>query len=194
MVPVDVDGQISHICSQGFVIREQNWFSSRNSRENSSSLYGTTRLGQLYIKVWFLHGVVPTGDLDQHQEQLHKPPHRSPSQVFQSSSYHCQCHQSSYHNEVTHFTILSSYISPPQVFQSSSHHNFVVIFAPRFFFDVRDTEMLRSLLVKKILKKLNYINVVSRFCPDIAVKEVEMLSLDLRKLRCWKIKWYFNSF
>ena len=26
----------------------QNWFSSRNSRENSSSLYGTTRLGQLY--------------------------------------------------------------------------------------------------------------------------------------------------
>ena len=29
----------------------QNWFSSRNSRENSSSLYGTTRLGQLYL-VW----------------------------------------------------------------------------------------------------------------------------------------------
>ena len=99
MVPVDVDGQISHFCSQGFVpwwqilvnkseksdhpqqrepwcfvevvnkvsVRDktsspqhsryswvirfwsthQNWFSSRNSRENSSSLYGTTRLGQL---------------------------------------------------------------------------------------------------------------------------------------------------
>ena len=29
----------------------QNWFSSRNSRENSSSLYGTTRLGQLYFEV-----------------------------------------------------------------------------------------------------------------------------------------------
>ena len=42
------------------------------------------------------------------------------------------------------------------------------------FFNVRDTEMLQSLLVKKIMKKLNYINVVSRFCPDIAVKEVEM--------------------
>ena len=38
--------------------------------------------------------------------------------------------------------------------------------------------MLHGLIVKKILKKLNYISVVSRFCPDITVKEVVMLSLD----------------
>ena len=31
----------------------QNWFSSRNSRENSSSLYGTTRLGLLYHSMFF---------------------------------------------------------------------------------------------------------------------------------------------
>ena len=44
------------------------------------------------------------------------------------------------------------------------------------FFNVRDTERLHRLIEKKILKKLNYISVVARFCPDITVKEVEKLS------------------
>ena len=34
--------------------------------------------------------------------------------------------------------------------------------------------MLNRLIVKKILKKLNYISVVARFCPDITVKEVRV--------------------
>ena len=33
--------------------------------------------------------------------------------------------------------------------------------------------MLNRLIVKKILKKLNYVSVVTRFCPDITVKEVK---------------------
>ena len=49
MVPVDVDGQICHFCSQVFVpchsCRIE--FSSKNGREISSSVFGTTRWPQL---------------------------------------------------------------------------------------------------------------------------------------------------
>ena len=44
----------------------------------------------------------------------------------------------------------------------------------KFFFDLRDSEFLRSLIIKKILKKLSRVGVIRKLCPDLTVEGVEV--------------------
>ena len=59
------------------------------------------------MKVWFLHDVVPTGQPNHHQEQLCKPLHHSPPQVFHHHHIiDIHCHTAMM---ISYFTISSWY-------------------------------------------------------------------------------------